>query len=229
MSHKREDLNELALIFPHLTVSEIRTALGRHKTVEAAVTALLDVPAATCSSTARVSAPPSPPSAAVDDAFLVLHSMFPGLPADAVRFALHSRGGNSDDAAAYMLEASFLAEWTAKVGRKVPLRVDSAVEPPSTTIVTSSVDRDVKARLLRRYDEQVDTSDKTYRPALPQDLIKNSHDGKRVLKYSEGKAVFVKPGERFITEAPPPEDPSTFVSIKIKRKGKRGAGAGWGK
>ncbi len=28
-----------------------------------------------------------------------------------------------------------------------------------------SVDKGVKARLLRRYDEQVDTSDKTYRPS----------------------------------------------------------------
>lgn len=47
---------------------------------------------------------------------------------------------------------------------------------------------------------------------------------------SDGLPVFVRPGEKFIVEPKgPPDDPSTFVSLKIKQKGKRGAGPGWGK
>lgn len=47
---------------------------------------------------------------------------------------------------------------------------------------------------------------------------------------SDGQPVYVRSGEKFIVEAVgPPEDPSTFVSLKIKQKGKRGAGPGWGK
>lgn len=46
---------------------------------------------------------------------------------------------------------------------------------------------------------------------------------KNQVRYLDGKVVTNK-GQRFIVEQTKPEDPSTFVSIRIKTKGKRGPG-----
>ena len=43
-------------------------------------------------------------------------------------------------------------------------------------------------------------------------------------KYRDGKEIFMKKNDKFITIKEKVEDPSTFVSLKIKTKGKRGKG-----
>ena len=45
----------------------------------------------------------------------------------------------------------------------------------------------------------------------------------RQVRYHEGRVVSTT-GEKFITEKLKEEDPNTFVSIRVKSKGKRGPG-----
>jgi hypothetical protein len=63
--------------------------------------------------------------------------------------------------------------------------------------------------VLQRYDESVDTSDKTYAPGLPREMIrKDPKKGKkvkgetkeRVVRYRDGKAYVMRMGERYIIE-----------------------------
>jgi len=115
----------------------------------------------------------------------------------------------------------------------------------------------LKAAVMARFDEMADTTGKVHRPTLPPGMTATQPAGRQV-RYRDGKAVLlgkgafvlvavglsVAPcrhalfahqhhppthaGEKYLVEKPV-EDPSTFVSIKVKRKGARGAGPGWGK
>lgn len=124
-----------------------------------------------------------------------LQSMFPETSKDAIRFALRSRRGNVDEAISYLLDESFAAEFAAvsahagasiSAGSGKGSSVDFSVGVPAMT----ATDRDVKARLMARYDEVVDTSDKTYRPALPA----AAKVEKRQMRYWCGVARFSPAG-----------------------------------
>lgn len=96
----------------------------------------------------------------------MLQGMFPGTGADAIRFALRSRSCNIDEAVAYLLDDTFASEFAA-ISARAGGGAGSKGSEGVAAIDASKTDRDVKARLMARYDELVDTSDKTYRPALP--------------------------------------------------------------
>lgn len=88
----------------------------------------------------------------------------------------------------------------------------------------------MKRRILSRYDETEDVRhEKGYRPRLVDADGKpivsggKKKGGAKQVRYLDGRIVSTK-GERFITEKVREEDPSTFVSLKVKTKGKRGKG-----
>lgn len=92
----------------------------------------------------------------------------------------------------------------------------------------------LRRRLLQRYDEmvvEVDGRPVTYRPTaqkvfggkLPAAGKRKKRDTGPAVRYHDNKVVTTK-GEKFVTEARREEDPSTFISLKIKTKGKRGKG-----
>lgn len=113
---------------------------------------------------------------------LALQGMFPGTSDDAIRYALRSRSGNVEEAATYLLDDSFPIEFaavSARAGGGAGGRV--AGTGGVAELEESKTDRAVKARLMARYDEQVDTADKTYRPALPSSAAKA--DRSRQMRY----------------------------------------------
>lgn len=91
---------------------------------------------------------------------------------------------------------------------------------------------DAKRLVMARYDEVADTRDKCYRPSLPREMTEGVGTGKgaKVMKYLDNKPVYVARNAKFVVEdTSPAPDPSTFVSLKVKRKGARGPGPGFAK
>lgn len=57
---------------------------------------------------------------------------------------------------------------------------------------------------------------------------KGGGKGGKVVRYVEGKEVWIAANQKYIVEdLSPKPDPSTFVSIKLKKKGQGGASPGW--
>jgi hypothetical protein len=162
--------------------------------------------------------------------------MLPTLSAPAAELALSRYGGDVEAAAAWVLDADVEAELAAAA---VARRKAAAAAGFAAGAEADAQERTaIKARVLARYAEGVDTADKTYRPSLPQAALAAaggsgapaSSGAARNVRYVDGRAVVLPKGQKYVVESVgPPEDPATFVALKIKRKGARGPGPGWSK
>lgn len=93
----------------------------------------------------------------------------------------------------------------------------------------------VKAAVMQRFDERPDMSDVTFTPSLPREMLgggtgRGGGGAKKLLRYVDGREVWVGKGERFIVEEVGPAAPPMPASfIKVKKKGQGGATPGFKK
>jgi hypothetical protein len=92
----------------------------------------------------------------------------------------------------------------------------------------------VKAAVMQRFDERPDMSDVTFTPSLPREMLGGGTGrgggAKKLLRYVDGREVWVGKGERFIVEEVGPAAPPIPASfIKVKKKGQGGATPGFKK
>lgn len=160
-----------------------------------------------------------------------LQALFPDLKEEHLRFALGSTGGASstiEKAASFLLENDI--ESLVRDAKKEVDRRRSTEYAKAKALVAK--EEQVKASALARYDEQIDDKDKRYRPTLPPEMLVSHPKGAKVIKFLDGKAMYMKPSEKFFIEKdedtassalPPP------TTLKIKKKGQGGASPGFKK
>jgi hypothetical protein len=160
-----------------------------------------------------------------------LQALFPDLKEEHLRFALGSTGGASstiEKAASFLLENDI--ESLVRDAKKEVDRRRSTEYAKAKALVAK--EEQVKASALARYDEQIDDKDKRYRPTLPPEMLVSHPKGAKVIKFLDGKAIYMKPSEKFFIEKdedtassalPPP------TTLKIKKKGQGGASPGFKK
>lgn len=158
-----------------------------------------------------------------------LMEMMPGLTQEQALYALGpGRGGGSlDAAAAYLLEGTVQEDMKKEADARAKAEEKRRLEAEAEAKAHAAA----KKALLNRWGEMPDTSDKTYKPTLPTATVggRTDYQAKRALRYRDGETVMLPKGEKYMVETVKQEDPSTFVSLKIKKKGQGGAGPGWSK
>lgn len=167
--------------------------------------------------------------AALRPAVRSLQALLPDLSDRAALYALLRCPSRSVEAAAdYCLEHDVAAE-VAEEGRRVEERGRAGA---AARAEEARAEDDARRRVLDRYDERPDDKEVVYRPGLPQGEKRKK--GEKVLAYVDGRAVFVKPGEKYVVEKAAELPAGTTVGpagaaspIKIKRKGQGGASPGF--
>lgn len=158
--------------------------------------------------------------------------------------AMAASGGSLLDAAAlYILDGSAQADYdfVALVAKRASTKGGSGGDEGGGAPLSEAEKAKQKKALLRKFDEQPDDRGVVYKPSLAaqpvtvrasqaRNFASLQERGGKEVRYLEGQIVHVRKGERFITETVgPAEDPGTFVSLKVKRKGTGGPSPGWGK
>lgn len=155
--------------------------------------------------------------------------------------AMAAAGGSLLDAAAlYILEGAAQAdyEFVAQVATSAATK-GGAGEAEETEAERARR----KKALLAKFDETPDDSGVKYKPSLAAQPVTvraaqarnfasqlEGGKGAKEVRYLEGQVVHVRKGEKYITETVgAPEDPGTFVALKVKRKRAAGPSPGWGK
>ena len=154
---------------------------------------------------ARGGTQPAPTTTPAGRAALAsIRAMFPDVTAEEGAFALSKCGGNGDAAVMYILGgelATDFAIFTAAASRGVVQPPGGAASSSSAPLRLGAEDdaarlQDVagfKALVMRRYDETVDTSGKTYSPKIAWGDA-NAKGVKQ--RFLDGQSVWMKRGER---------------------------------
>ena len=159
-----------------------------------------------------------------------LQALFPDVHEEHLRYAIASTGGASsciEKAASFLLENDI-----ETLINEIKKDINQRHNAESALAKANRVKEDqAKAAALARYDEQVDDKDKRYRPTLPPEMLVTLPKGAKVVKYLDGKPIYLKPSEKFIIEKDEREELLTTpqTTLKIKKKGQGGASPGFKK
>jgi hypothetical protein len=146
-----------------------------------------------------------------------LRGLFPHLSEEALRFALGRAGGDLPGAAEWALEHDAESEYRAEAERDEARAATAAARRASEAAAEARARRET----LKKFDEREDDTGKLHRPGLPPEMLQTHKKGDRVMKYLDGRPVYVRPGEKFFEE--PVQQFGTAHSLKIKKKGQGGA------
>ena len=140
----------------------------------------------------------------LDEAAAALRDVFPELSASDAMFAVKRHNGDVAAAAEYTMTDAFKNDLTAASAMEA--RTVSAAAAPRATATASPASAveeldareraALKQRLLARYDEAPDTSDKTYAPKIAWERETDKRSSKREIRYRDGAAVWTKKGAR---------------------------------
>lgn len=145
----------------------------------------------------------------------MLLPMFPDFSPELCVYALQKCNKNIEDTVDYLLtNENVVEEFRTYRGKQVEQEKKE-----------KETDEAIKKIVLARYDDGLNGIKV---PVTPYPLVSKEKKGEKVLRYVDGQPVWLNASEKFIVEKQP-EDPSTMVSIKIKRKGQGGPSPGFSK
>jgi hypothetical protein len=153
-----------------------------------------------------------------------LLSLFPDLDSEGVCLSLERCGSTEvSRAAAWLLEGDNALQMAAAARASRERRQRASLEHQRAAMEEekklAAVNKGLRARYGER--EEIDPS-LNFKPSLPAALGEGAvKKGVTVKRYVDGNAVYLKPGEKFLVEKPPPDQ--FLVSIKVKKKGQGGA------
>lgn len=122
-----------------------------------------------------------------------LRSLFPHLSEQAAQFALGRNNNTVAAAAEYVLENDVEAELNDELEKEKKREVDTARRRAAADAEAARA----KAATLKRFDEREDDSGKSYRPSIPKEMQTTYKKGEKVLKYLDGRPVYMRPGDKF--------------------------------
>lgn len=137
----------------------------------------------------------------------MLQSMFPDHSAELCVFVLQKCNKDIEDTVDYLLTNDAVEEF--RIYKEKQTERETREEKTNEMI---------KKHVLARYD---DSPNPVKGPLRPLPVVTNEQRGNKVLRYVDGQPVWLNASEKFIVEKEQ-EDPSTMVTIKIKRKGQGG-------
>lgn len=153
-----------------------------------------------------------------------LLSLFPDLDSEAVCLSLERCGSTEvARAAEWLLEGENALQMAAAAAAAKERRQRASIDHQRAAMEEEKRLAAVNKGLRQRYGEreEIDPS-ASFKPSLPPALGEGAvKKGVTVKRYVDGNAVYLKPGEKFLVEKPPPDQ--FLVSIKVKKKGQGGA------
>ena len=173
------------------------------------------------------SAFPTPPHlrAAAD----TLCALLPQLCTEAACIALERAGAGSDAdrAAAWLLAGGpALEEEVCRAADAAATRRGAAAAARAADAAAAQrAEEAARRQTLKRFDEAPDARGVTHVPLVA--FAAPPKKGVAVLRYVEGQAVHLRPGEKFIVEKGAEPVAGTVVALKIKKKGQGGASPGF--
>jgi hypothetical protein len=149
-----------------------------------------------------------------------LRALFPALSPAAAAAALARTGGsNLELAAGYVLEHDVEAEVAAEEARQA----ERVAEAAAAARARAAAEARARAAALQRFDETPDDSGRRYAPTLPREMQKSFKKGEKVVKYLEGRPLFMRPTDKYYEEPRVDAAAAGGTSLKIKTKGQGGA------
>lgn len=161
-----------------------------------------------------------------------LRGLLPHLsPSEAV-YALGQCRGSVECAADYCCEhnvAALVQAEQAQEGEREKAREAARAEE-------ARAEEEARRRVKERYDEVEEDKGRRYTPTLPKDMGGGQarKKGEKILAFIDNQPVYVRPGEKYITEKAPEPAPGTTVGpagvavpLKMKKKGQGGASPGF--